>query len=137
MSATVSYSTLVHSNRFIREIGYQILADFTSFVDDERYVRQLARGLSDNWSQVRMAASIAARQFLLTQVEKSGISDLVGKLLLCRVCLNRFYVAEGVRNYNQETWSKVISSLGLESGRSLVKKHITDFTEYYRVCCLT
>ena len=62
------YRTLVHSNRFVRETGYQIVAELAQFLNEERFVIQIARGLSDNWSQVRMAASQAARYKCVSKI---------------------------------------------------------------------
>lgn len=40
--------------------------------------------------------------------------------LLPRMCLNRYYVAEGVRLYSQETWKLVTGT----QGKELVEKFI-------------
>lgn len=36
-------------------------------------------------------------------------------LLIGRMCLNRYYVAEGVRVYSLETWKLVYGDLGREA----------------------
>ena len=88
--------------------------------------------LEDNWSQVRMAGSVLCRRFVrsilkihadsgekedddddeeeLTEFEYA-IGDLVS-ILLPRMCLNRFYLAQGVKLYSQETWKLVFGAHG-------------------------
>ena len=85
--------------------------------------------LSDNWSQVRMAGSVLCRRFVrallrihanveseddkeeeLTEFELAT-GDLV-PMLLPRMCLNRFYLAQGVKLYSQETWKLVFGAHG-------------------------
>lgn len=70
----------------------------------------LAAGLADNWSQVRLAASVATRHFLLSLPEQAR--RLFYPHLLPRMCLNRYYAADGVRMYSQETWRQVTGSAG-------------------------
>ena len=85
--------------------------------------------LADNWSQVRMAGSVLCRRFVraLLKIYKSrngdnedgededltlfeaATGDLV-PMLLPRMCLNRFYLAQGVKLYSQETWKEVFGS---------------------------
>jgi len=85
--------------------------------------------LADNWSQVRMAGSVLCRRFVqaLLKIYKSrngdnedgvdedltlfecAAGDLV-PMLLPRMCLNRFYLAQGVKLYSQETWKEVFGS---------------------------
>ena len=47
------------------------------------------------------------------------------------MCLNRYYVAEGVRNYSQETWNRVTG----EHGRELVIKFASEFCAFYKEQC--
>ena len=47
----------------------------------------LAAGLADNWSQVRLAASQATRQFLSALEPEDRVNFY--SLLLPRMCLNR------------------------------------------------
>ena len=85
--------------------------------------------LSDNWSQVRMAASVLCRVFYVTLLDyaeqrqlhtdtdtdtNSSSSNMIDEtnewftstypLLLPRMCLNRFYLAQGVKLYSHDTW---------------------------------
>lgn len=48
-------------------------------------------------------------------------------LILPQMCLNRYYVAEGVRVYSQETWRIVVG----EHGRSLVAQFAPFFADFY------
>lgn len=69
------YKTLVHSNRFVRQTGYEILQIVVDFlVENERFLIQIARGLSDNWSQVRMAASTVARRLIQIAVDEKYLT---------------------------------------------------------------
>jgi len=85
----------------------------------------LARGLGDNWSQVRFAASEATRGFLENTTEESRAESF--PLLLPRMCLNRYYVAEGVRLYSQKTWKLIMG----DTGRSWVAKCAPEVVAYY------
>jgi len=73
----------------------------------------LAAGLADNWSQVRYAASIAARALLLA-LPLDELQLWLGTLLP-RLLLNRKYVAEGVRRHAEESWRLLIGNSPLFS----------------------
>jgi hypothetical protein len=70
--------------------------------------------------QVRLAASIATREFLLSLTEEERSEQLAE--LLPKMCLNRYYVAEGVRLYSQESWRLITHN----QGKELVEKHINE-----------
>ena len=122
--------TLSHTNRFVRETGFFTVASIVRLaslpflaeigVDLSEFI---AKGLADNWSQVRFASSVAAREFL-EHVENPRDYFHV---LIPRLCLNRYYVAEGVRLYNQETWSRVLGN----TGREVVAQYIKEVVNYY------
>ena len=63
-------------------------------------------GLSDNWSQVRLSASKATDNFLQS-LDAESKKRFYPALLPC-ICLNRYYVAEGVKLYNQQTWKTIV-----------------------------
>jgi hypothetical protein len=92
----------------------------------------LRANLADNWSQVRMAGSVLCRGYALALMAmarkddggggdeggegggditafEEALGDLV-PMLLPRMCLNRFYLAQGVKLYSQETWRLVFGS---------------------------
>jgi len=119
-----------HSNRFIREAAFYIASAILSASVQSGLSSDFAalifRGISDNWSQVRMASSLAARSFLLAlePQEREKYFDL----LLPPICVNRYYIAAGVRIHNQETWRMLFPSGGVE----MVEKHIGSFSDFYR-----
>lgn len=122
---------LSHTNRFVRETGFlcvntlcqisplEVLKDNGALI-----ASYLALGLSDNWSQVRYAASIATRTFMRRTSEFK--SDYFPKLLPA-MCLNRYYGADGLRLYSQETWQLVMGS----TGREEVAKCVDVVLDYY------
>lgn len=132
-------TSTLHVNRFVRESTYNVLAAICECERQEtqngvaivtrqhgdRIATQLYRGLCDNWSQVRLAASTAARQFLL------GCDDVTGSkylgVLLPPLCLNRYYAAEGVRTYGHETWRLLTRGEGVR----LVERHIDHVVAFY------
>eukprot|EP00163_Fabomonas_tropica_P005317 TRINITY_DN14826_c0_g2_i1.p1 TRINITY_DN14826_c0_g2~~TRINITY_DN14826_c0_g2_i1.p1 ORF type:complete len:711 (-),score=131.78 TRINITY_DN14826_c0_g2_i1:100-2232(-) len=123
-------SSLSHINRFVREIGYFTCAGLFGVTDPAAkekisscFAPKLADGLADNWSQVRYAASVATKSFLSTG------DETYFPLLIPRMCLNRYYVAEGVRLYAQKTWRDIVGMRGLE----LVASLINEIVEYYVV----
>ena len=77
-----------------------------------KFADQLAIGLADNWSQVRMASCTATRQFLMSlelfesidcaQQNQPHTTTKIASVLMPRLCLNRYYLAEGVRIYSQD-----------------------------------
>jgi hypothetical protein len=85
-------------------------------------------------AQVRFAASRAARALLSSLSKHSSSSDACVTahdaaltILLPAMCLNRYYVAEGVRAYSQETWRLVAGT----NGRTLVAQRIDRVVPYY------
>ncbi|XP_063218137.1 uncharacterized protein LOC134528448 isoform X1 [Bacillus rossius redtenbacheri] len=140
------FQALAHANRFVRETGFYVCAALvccgnTSQDDEGRdsvgvvnpiyaygheFSRRLAKGLSDNWSQVRLAACVAARKFL-TSLPNDEAREVFFPDLLPQLCLNRYYVAEGVRIYSQETWRQVTGC----RGRDLVQRHIAVVVDHY------
>eukprot|EP00035_Acanthoeca_spectabilis_P012664 m.229336 g.229336 ORF g.229336 m.229336 type:complete len:694 (+) comp15680_c1_seq4:36-2117(+) len=131
--------TLSHTNRFVRETGFQICAELSTLVHecpldtadvdraafDATMSGLVATGLADNWSQVRMAASVAARKFLLSVPAEERAQFY--PLFLPPTALNRYYVAEGVRLYNQATWREVVG----DGGQQLVEEHIGSIVPFY------
>jgi len=128
--------SLYHTNRFVRETGYNLLGALVRCVESEEvllthgetFAKHLSLGLADNWSQVRLSASTASRNFLLS-LEAEKRNPFYPSLLPC-ICLNRYYVAEGVKLYNQQTWKNVIADAGIP-GVELVTSHIQSFVDFY------
>ena len=120
--------SIEHLNRFVREISYFVihailetsvgvettehLSKFNLFA--EKLVPLISFGLSDNWSQVRFASSLCSRSFyqvIKNCEDKTPYEQFQGELIP-KMCLNRYYVAEGVRNYSNETWKLVFGDQG-------------------------
>ena len=95
-------------------------------------VQVLKTALQDNWSQVRMAGSVLCRVFFVAMLDyaeqfpnkmedKEVWLTSIYPILLPRMCLNRFYLAQGVKLYSHETWkilfdrSQGSAGAGLES----------------------
>ncbi|XP_069947030.1 uncharacterized protein [Cherax quadricarinatus] len=134
------FKALCHTNRFVRETGYNVCAALVScgpydgaelletnpvFLFGDQLSRYLGKGLADNWSQVRLAALVATRKFLMSL--PPAARERFFPVLLPRLCLNRYYVAEGVRLYSQESWRQVAGS----EGKALVEKYIDSVVSYY------
>lgn len=81
--------------------------------------------LADNWSQVRMAGSVVCRTLFITVLPEQR-SQFYPKLLP-RMCLNRFYLAQGVKLYSHDTWKLVLGDEGLMQ----VAQNIGPIVRYY------
>ncbi|XP_077537903.1 uncharacterized protein LOC144150008 [Haemaphysalis longicornis] len=130
-----------HLSRFVRETTFGVIASLVTCCSappppgstsplspnnfGHRISKCLAIGLADSWSQVRLAASEATRKFLLSFPERER--ELFFPDLLPQMCLNRYYAADGVRIYSQETWRRVAKT----EGKELVQRHIACVVEYY------
>ena len=133
------FSSLTHTNRFVRETGFNVCSAIVACGSSNdanvsnsvakhghEFAKHFAKGLADNWSQVRLASSIATRSFLLSFSDATECEKYYSDLLP-RLCLNRYYIAEGVRIYSQETW-RLVSK---DQGKELVEKYISDVVAYY------
>jgi hypothetical protein len=109
------YSAVTHLNRHVRAAGIAVLEQMVTIAGSDpkwhsllvsetsplraALIAALKGGLGDNWSQVRMAASVLNRVFwstLLHQVHPSEESmEKLYPILIPRMCLNRFYLAQG------------------------------------------
>lgn len=135
-----------HINRFVREISYFLInavflasasilsseqigetdpkheAAFREFCKE--LVPVVSQGLADNWSQVRYVASHAVRSYYAIAKDDKALRDSYDGMLVPRMCLNRYYVAEGVKIYSQDTWK---STFG-DEGRQLVCTYATEIS---------
>jgi hypothetical protein len=97
---------------------------------DERHADAMVRifkgGLEDNWSQVRYAASVATRTFMCRTAPARRVRHHAA--LVPRMCMNRYYIADGVKLYSQETWRRVMGT----EGPTIVAGVVGDVVEYYR-----
>lgn len=147
MERLVAYVVKVrtHPNRFVREAGLKVverlawaargvenmegsMAVMHLLVDRLRGV--IREGLEDNWSQVRYAASLAVRcAFEGLDVEKRSA---LYEEFLPRMCLNRHYVAEGVRSLSRDTWRNVIG----RDGRIYLTEYLGTTIGFYETQCV-
>jgi len=123
-----------HLNRFVREISHYLIGTFYSISNKEnltklgeKFCLLTGRGLSDNWSQVRYAASQAVRTFLLAGNSDQIFCEKFYPILLPMMCLNRYYLAEGVRLYSQESWKLIVK----EEGKKNLIKYLPEFIKFY------
>ena len=131
--------TLDHENRYVREVGYDVCGGIVEELCKSSkgeanetistFAQAIKRGLTDNWSQVRYAASIAVRKLLLGLKEAAYEPYL--SFLVPRMCLNRYYLAQGVKLYSQETWTKVFG----ERGVKVVADYSDEVIEFYCSQC--
>lgn len=113
-----------HPNRFVRETSMNVfttvIVEFSRTEEGKSEVKKLipriaqsvARGLEDNWSQVRYVSSVCARNLLTSVDLSSEEKEIFYPLFVPRMCLNRHYVAEGVKLYSLESWKIVMGSEG-------------------------
>jgi hypothetical protein len=80
----------------------------------------------DDWSQVRLAASVAVRALLVALPEASQREQYYSALLP-PMCLNRYFVAEGVKCYSQDTWQLCMQG----QGAAAVARHIEAVAAFY------
>ncbi|ETP31334.1 hypothetical protein F442_19782 [Phytophthora nicotianae P10297] len=132
----VATKSCFHINRHVRVVGLDtitVLSDIApvGFLETHQSTvsdtlnKCIKRGMEDNWCQVRYAASISARTFLMKLQEKGR--DAYLPILLPRLCLNRYYIAERVQKYSQESWRMIMG----DQGRELVAKYATEIVDYY------
>ncbi|BFZ12449.1 hypothetical protein BsWGS_15488 [Bradybaena similaris] len=141
------FETLTHTNRFVRETGFYVCGALVTcgakegtehdneakltvenaiYRHGKVFSEYLAKGLADNWSQVRMAGSVATRQFLVSLPTEKAREKFY-PILIPRMCLNRYYMAEGVRIYSQVTWQLITQG----EGKTLVERYIQQVVDYY------
>ena len=147
------YSAVSHLNRHVRAAGIAVLEQLVSAAASDpahhellllessplrtTVVATLKAGLADNWSQVRMAASVLNRVFWRTLIEQVQAPEenlqKLYPLLIPRMCMNRFYLAQGVKLYSHETWCLVFSQSG--RGLDVVCQTIAPICRYYAKMC--
>ena len=121
------YCGTKHVNRHVRAEAIDVCAatcDAFSVIPaafDEACRGVLEGTLRDNWSQVRMAGCKLCRCY----VRKAGVPDLLVKYM----SLNRFYLADGVRLYSQETWR-----LHVPDGKERLERNVEAVSAWYLKC---
>ena len=121
-----------HPNKFIRESGFFFGATIFRLSDLKTIKtlglgKNIAKGLADNCSQVRYAASVAVRAFFDVGNADEEIRKVYYPEFLPMMCFNRYYVAEGLRLYSQETWKNVVG----EKGKDYVLTYFDLFITFY------
>eukprot|EP00934_Nitzschia_sp_Nitz4_P001880 Nitzschia sp. Nitz4//scaffold7_size249615//34946//37261//NITZ4_001144-RA/size249615-processed-gene-0.176-mRNA-1//-1//CDS//3329558343//1880//frame0 len=145
----LQFSAVTHVNRHVRAAAIAVLEQLVLAAGDDKnhwhlleagdlrntMVQVLKAGLADNWSQVRMAASVLNRAFWTTIQQVCNLpADNLRQLypiLIPRMCLNRFYLAQGVKLYSHQTWKQVFPENGLE----IVAETIAPIVRYYVQMC--
>lgn len=139
------YSCMTHVNRHVRAAGIAVLEQWIAVAPANMLadsplrttiVTVLKVTLGDNWSQVRMAASVLNRKFFMALLEQLPDQDrnvsALYPILLPRMCLNRFYLAQGVKLYSLETW-KIVFADG--NGLEAVAANAGAMCRYYVKMC--
>ena len=120
-SRLVNTLASTHVNRHVRAAGIAAMEQWVAAAKDNytdmlldpssplrvSLVKVLKVTLADNWSQVRMAASVLCRVFfqaLLQHPREAWHTETLYPTLIPRMCLNRFYLAQGVKLYSHDTW---------------------------------
>lgn len=145
----LEYSAVTHVNRHVRAAAIAVLEQLiVAAGNDSAYwkylesgclrkttVKILKAGLADNWSQVRMAASVLNRVFWSTLQETCHFPienlELLYPVLVPRMCLNRFYLAQGVKLYSHQTWKLIFPDNGVQ----VVAQTIAPVVRYYVKMC--
>eukprot|EP00547_Thalassionema_nitzschioides_P008795 CAMPEP_0194227694 /NCGR_PEP_ID=MMETSP0156-20130528/42990_1 /TAXON_ID=33649 /ORGANISM="Thalassionema nitzschioides, Strain L26-B" /LENGTH=735 /DNA_ID=CAMNT_0038960187 /DNA_START=82 /DNA_END=2289 /DNA_ORIENTATION=- len=145
------YCCITHLNRHVRAAGIATIEQWikacsTSEVHSSlilepesplrrTVVKVLKVSLADNWSQVRMAASVLCRvlwQCLLQYPIEDRHVESIYPTLIPRMCLNRFYLAQGVKLYSHETWMIIFGQGG---GLEAVASNAGAVCRYYVKMC--
>jgi hypothetical protein len=116
-----------HDNRFVREAAL-VLVDAVLTRDSTQLCAaadMIAAGLADNWSQVRYAAAIANRKMI--QLHRDDMDEKMWDMILPPMCFNRYYLAEGLRNYSIETWKLTFG----DTGKQQVVQRMDLVCKYY------
>lgn len=133
--SVLGYCCTQHINRHVRAAAMALLTTICDLASPpsppscphvffDQVLKVLKGSLSDNWSQVRMAASVLCRSYLsaLPQDMRGGAD----KVLVPFMSLNRFYLAEGVRLYSQETWKQKVPN-----GKDVLELHLPSVIRHY------
>lgn len=128
------HCSIVHVNRHVRAAAMNFLEQLVNHGHDlsigsplrTTLIAVLRDGLADNWSQVRMAASVLTRALWEHLPADQPKDDLLAPLLP-RMCLNRFYLAQGVKLYSHETWKLIFPQGGVDA----VADHLPAICRYY------
>ena len=85
----------------------------------------LSSGLEDNWAIVRLSSTLATKEFFYC-CPKLELEQFY-TVLLPKLCLNRYFPAEGVKLQSQKAWKEICG----DKGRSLLSNQISGTVQYY------
>jgi len=126
--------SILNENRYVREIGLSLLSTLLQICDIShiktfglKYASLILLGLSDSWPQVRYAGCLAARAFFAPDRMSPDFLKEFCAILYPAMCINRYYIAEGVRLYAQEMWKNLVA----DKGREIVLEYLESFIKYY------
>jgi len=141
-------SMILSNSQNCEKVTTDIVADKTDFIDDKNcndedagkcdtiikdrgfeISQHLASGLEDNWAIVRLSSTIATKDFIFSLPKNQREKYL--SLLLPRLCLNRYFSAEGVKVQSQKAWKDICG----HDGRQLLAKNIEATVKYYQESC--
>lgn len=138
---SLNYCATKHINRHVRAASLQALERYVikgctpnQLIESPlqpQFADILSTTLADNWSQVRMAACTLCRVLFQTLISAEVPVDSYFPKLLPRMCLNRFYLAQGVKLYSHDTWKIVMGNQGIQR----VVEHAGGLVRYYVKCC--
>ncbi|GMI12834.1 hypothetical protein TrRE_jg10611 [Triparma retinervis] len=130
----LAYCATLHINRHVRAASMALLTTICLLAESSptpcpekffnKMLKVLQGSLSDNWSQVRMASSVLCRAYLSALPPTLRLA--ADKVLIPFMSLNRFYLAEGVRLYSQETWKRMVPN-----GKEVLEKHLPKVIRHY------
>ncbi|KAI9917680.1 hypothetical protein PsorP6_012372 [Peronosclerospora sorghi] len=127
----VTRKSCFHINRHVRVVGIDTITALAESAPMHRtsvgdmFNQCIKRDMKENWCQVRYAAFIAARTFLL-KLQPAGRAAYMSTLLP-RLCFDRYYIAERVQKYSQESWQLIVGT----HGPDLDATYSTEFVDYY------
>jgi hypothetical protein len=70
---------------------------------------------------------LSTRTLYLIIKDREDLRTKYDPIMLPRMCLNRYYAAEGVRVYSIDTWRTILE----DKGRETVCKYSREVCEYY------
>ena len=113
-----------HRNRYMREHSFmliQVLIEVLEKTPTNSYLAimehintAIAAGMQENWSQIRQVAVKSCCVFLCKDTLDDPVMRSYLKKLLPRLCLNRFYAAEGVKSVSHYSWREIFGQRGKE-----------------------
>ena len=122
--------------KYMRETGQTLLKHLCTKSSPDslpqtayQIVTFLANGLEDPWGPVRLLSLAATKAFV--SVIGTGLQPY-DPILLPRICLNRCFTAEGVRNQAIEAWKMYVG----ENGRGKIAEFAKEVSQYYGEMCV-